>query len=121
MRYVVLEAFKTPIHRFHVDDVVDDSEIDGMFTALQWADMGKLGPVAAEDEDVSALQAEAADLGIQIDGRWGASRLRQEIEAVKATMVPVEPVAPVVEPTIIDVAPAPAEEVVEEPPARRRR
>lgn len=34
-------------------------------------------------EELEELRAEAEDLGIEFDGRWGAERLRQAIEEVK--------------------------------------
>lgn len=34
-------------------------------------------------EELEELRAEAEDLGIDFDGRWGAERLRQAIEEVK--------------------------------------
>lgn len=34
-------------------------------------------------EDLDALRAEAEELGIDVDGRWGPSRLRAEIEQAK--------------------------------------
>jgi hypothetical protein len=42
-------------------------------------------PAPAEDADLEALRAEAERLGIDVDGRWGAKRLRSEIgRATKA-------------------------------------
>jgi hypothetical protein len=32
------------------------------------------------EEDLDALRAQAEELGIKVDGRWGAERLRQEID-----------------------------------------
>jgi hypothetical protein len=37
-------------------------------------------PAPAEDADLEALRAEAERLGIDVDGRWGAKRLRAEID-----------------------------------------
>ena len=39
---------------------------------------------AKQSDDVTALQAEAEAAGVTIDKRWGADRLRTEIDAVKA-------------------------------------
>jgi hypothetical protein len=36
-----------------------------------------------EDEDLSALQAEAKTAGVKVDKRWGADRLKQEIAAAQ--------------------------------------
>lgn len=84
MRYVVTQEFKTPLRRFRVGDEVDEADVDGPLTAIDWASKGYLGPVAASEEDLTALHAEAAALGMEVDGRWGAARLREEIEAKKA-------------------------------------
>lgn len=86
MRYVVLEEFKTTIHHFRPGDEVDDMEVDGPLTAIEWADLGKLGSVAPADEDLDALRVEARELGLPVDMRWGAKRLRDAIEAVKADL-----------------------------------
>lgn len=49
------------------------------------ADEPSLADIEAEDAaelaSIEALRAEAAGLGIEVDGRWGERRLRQEIEA----------------------------------------
>lgn len=84
MLYTVLQPFKTPIHRFAVGDEVDDSDIDGPLTAAEWAERGYLGAPEPVAEDVDALRQEAADLGLSPDRRWGASRIREAIEAEKA-------------------------------------
>lgn len=39
---------------------------------------------AKPDADVAKLQAEAEAAGVAVDKRWGADRLRQEIDAAKA-------------------------------------
>jgi hypothetical protein len=39
---------------------------------------------ADQPEDVDQLRVEAEALGIQVDRRWGAARLRQEIDAARA-------------------------------------
>ena len=44
-------------------------------------------PPPAPDER-EALRAEAADLGIEVDGRWSAEHLRREIDAAVARCVP---------------------------------
>lgn len=44
--------------------------------------LSDVGEDEAEDAD---LYAEAEELGIQVDKRWKASRLQQEIDKVKAT------------------------------------
>jgi hypothetical protein len=36
---------------------------------------------AAEANDLEALQAEAKAAGVKVDKRWGADRLRQELDA----------------------------------------
>lgn len=118
MRYVVVQEFKTPQHRFPLGTLVDDTEIDGPLTALDWVERGYLGSVKPTEEDLTALQEEAAALGIEIDGRWGAVRLREAIEAKKAEQqAVVEELAEVAaaEPT------APAEVVAEQPDTKRRR
>lgn len=84
MRYTVIEAFATPLHRFHAGMEIDDVEIDGPLSALDWVELGKLDSPGQDDR--AALQAEAAGLGLEIDRRWGAARLREEIEAHKADL-----------------------------------
>lgn len=44
--------------------------------------LSDVGEDEAEDSD---LYSEAEELGIQVDKRWKASRLQQEIDKVKAT------------------------------------
>lgn len=36
-----------------------------------------------DEKDIDRLRAQAERLGIHIDGRWGAARLRQEIAKAK--------------------------------------
>jgi len=86
MRFKVLEPFAGTIHRYYKDDVVEDYVVEGdsPLSCAEWVERGMLGAVSPDEEDLTALQAEAVDLGIEIDGRWGAARLRQEIEAAKA-------------------------------------
>ena len=36
------------------------------------------------EDDLDALRAEAEAAGVKVDGRWGADRLREEIEAAGA-------------------------------------
>ena len=43
-------------------------------------DVRALGDPPAED-DLDALRADAEAAGVKVDGRWGADRLREEIEA----------------------------------------
>lgn len=81
MRYAVMQDFRTPTHRFVAGDEIDDSEIDGPLLASDWVDRGYLGPVA--DEDLAALRQEAGELGLTVDRRWGAARIREAIEAEK--------------------------------------
>lgn len=41
---------------------------------------------ADEDEaELEELKAQAEELGLKVDGRWGAERLRAEIEAAQST------------------------------------
>ena len=47
----------------------------------------------AEDDEKEALQAEAAALGIEVDGRWGAARLKQEIATAQAQVTEAAPAA----------------------------
>jgi hypothetical protein len=39
--------------------------------------------VAAEPNSIDSLRAEAAQLGIDVDGRWGVARLQHEITQAK--------------------------------------
>lgn len=39
---------------------------------------------ASRPDDVAELRKQAADLGMQVDNRWGVDRLRREITAVQA-------------------------------------
>jgi hypothetical protein len=39
--------------------------------------------VAPADDDLDALRAEAEAVGVKVDKRWKADRLREEIEAAK--------------------------------------
>jgi hypothetical protein len=119
MRYTVLEEFRTPIHHFYPEDVVDDVDIDGPLSVMDWVDRGKLGPVSAEDDNIETLRTEAADLGIAVDRRWGAARLHKEIEQANALAleVPANPL-PETPPGVTEEA---LEEAAEEPSGRRRR
>jgi hypothetical protein len=45
-------------------------------------------PPEPRDEERERLRDKAADLGIEVDGRWGVDRLREEIEIVVARSVP---------------------------------
>ncbi len=36
------------------------------------------------DRELDELRAEAEELGVAVDGRWGVDRLRDEIDAAKA-------------------------------------
>ena len=45
------------------------------------APSGPEEPEQPEEADYEALKAHAEQLGIKVDGRWGADRLRAEIEA----------------------------------------
>lgn len=83
MQYVVLRPFKTPLRRFPEGLKVDDSELDGPLLAAAWAERGYLGEA---DDGLDVLRAEAAGLGIAIDRRWGAPRLREAIEAAKVEL-----------------------------------
>lgn len=84
MRYQVTEEFKTPLHRFRIGDEVEDTDIDGPLTALDWFDKGYLGHIPPAEEDVDALRDEARALGVSFDRRWGAARLREEMERFQA-------------------------------------
>lgn len=84
MQYIVLKPFKTPVRRLREGVLINDSDVDGPLSALEWADRGYLGPVPVADEDLTALRDEATSLGVEFDRRWGAQRLRDAIEAQKA-------------------------------------
>lgn len=40
-------------------------------------------PAVDDDDDLDALRAEAAELGVEVDGRWKEKRLRAEIEKAR--------------------------------------
>jgi hypothetical protein len=40
-------------------------------------------PAVERDDELEALRAEADALGVKVDKRWGADRLRSEIDAVR--------------------------------------
>lgn len=40
----------------------------------------EVGEDETEDDDIDELRAQAEELGIQVDKRWKASRLQQEID-----------------------------------------
>jgi len=70
---------------------------------------------AEPDEDVVALRKDAEDLGVVVDGRWGAGRLRREIDAAlaanvaakqQAAVAPVTPAAPAAAPAVSPPAPS---------------
>jgi hypothetical protein len=48
------------------------TEIDRLRVSLQ--------PVQASDEDIAQLRNELATLGVKVDGRWSATRLRDELD-----------------------------------------
>jgi len=86
MRYAVLQAFKTPLRRFHPGMEIDDSEIDGVLTADHWLSLGFLGagPVdevaAAAEKEVLIQEAEAIGLTIDPD-IWSAEAMQAAIDA----------------------------------------
>ena len=43
----------------------------------------EVGEDEQEDSDIDELRAQAEELGIQVDKRWKAARLQQEIDKVK--------------------------------------
>lgn len=45
-------------------------------------------PAPLVDDERERLRDEAADLGVEVDGRWGVDRLREEIEGAVARSVP---------------------------------
>lgn len=51
MRYVVIQDFQTPLRRFREGVRVDDADIDGPLTALEWVDRGYLGAAGPEAEE----------------------------------------------------------------------
>ena len=40
-------------------------------------------PVQDAEEDLEALRKQAADLGVEVEQRWGARRLKREIESAR--------------------------------------
>ena len=66
----------------------------------------------AEIDEKDALRNEAAALGVTVDKRWGADRLRAEIEAKKSAM-DLPPIAPEGAPDGQPEPPAPAETIAE--------
>lgn len=48
------------------------------------SDTPSTAPQPNEDGDLDALREEAESLGIAVDGRWGAKRLREAIESAAA-------------------------------------
>lgn len=91
------------------DDLADHWFLAEMGERIDPSEPAEPAPVGAPAETIAetdakeALRAEAAALGVPVDKRWGADRLRAEIEAKKATGEP----APV-DPPSADVAPAEA-------------
>lgn len=45
--------------------------------------LSDVGEDESEDADIDELRAQAEELGIQVDKRWKASRLQQEIDKAK--------------------------------------
>lgn len=70
------------IHRYRPGDEFEVNSTQAR--VLKALGKAKDAPAAAPaDPDRDALRAKAAEVGLEIDGRWGTARLRDEIAAAE--------------------------------------
>jgi hypothetical protein len=66
--------------------IVSDEEAEELYKQ-GWKDhphdVLKSEPRLADSDEVAALKASAELLGIEVDGRWGITRLRKEVERAR--------------------------------------